>query len=104
MNVKPSVMAVRPVETNPTALFFVLPDRLFWWLISRRRHFPASINQNALDVGDPSGLTLAVESDNKGFKPLNESSARLCVFAYWGAGAKNPSEWQHSFTLALSSS
>lgn len=84
MNVKPSVMAVRPVETNPMALFFVLLNQLFWWLISRRSRFPASINQNALDVRDPSGLTSAVESDNKGFKPLNESSACLCVCAYWG--------------------
>lgn len=84
MNVKPSVMAVRPVETNPTALFFVLLNQLFWWLISRRSRFPASINQNPLDVRDPSGLTSAVESDDKGFKPLNESSACLC-FCLLGA-------------------
>lgn len=63
MNVKPSVMAVRPVEMNLTALFFEPLNQVFCWLISRRSHFPASINQSTRDVRDPSGLTRLAVSD-----------------------------------------
>lgn len=70
MNVKSSVMAVRPVEMNLTALFFVSLKQVFCWLISRQSHFPASINQYTLDVRDPLGLMAAcsisiVVSDNE---------------------------------------
>lgn len=45
MNVNPSAMAVGPGKTNLAALFCVRLNQLFCWLISRRSHFPAGINQ-----------------------------------------------------------